>query len=183
VDSLSIQSEIDQFLEETEDNYKKTGFPICPISLCHICLPFTPICCLCYCAHKREKGVDEAIANFNQRVEANGKEKGHVYMDLNEDYKLQRQGYFNARTERHGRNTTTVRVIGPDPKFAVDIRVNMQKQKAWSQKKGMTFETPVTVQPTPLEIMKFHEKKAAQHMQQEFQAEYANPPGLVVEEA
>jgi len=94
VRDFGIEKEIDEFLEESEQNFKKTGFPLCPISVCHLCLPFTPICCMLYCASKREKGLDECVTKFNQAVEGKGNGKGHIYMDLNEDYKLLRTGYY-----------------------------------------------------------------------------------------
>lgn len=81
-DTLDAKEEIDVFLEDLSRTFRKTGLPMMPMVLGHLCLPFSPICVEHGFRKWRRKKLAQIVQEFNDR---NRETKG-IYMEWNKDY-------------------------------------------------------------------------------------------------
>ena len=72
---MGFEEDLREFMEKTEKIYHETGMPMIPCFLHHFCLPFSPICVLCYCQSRRKSRLEDIVEDFN-------KEKGNIYFAI-----------------------------------------------------------------------------------------------------
>ena len=63
---MGFEEDLREFMKETEEIYHETGMPMIPCFLHHFCLPFSPICVLCYCQSRRKSRLEDLVEDFNK---------------------------------------------------------------------------------------------------------------------
>ena len=63
---MGCEEDLREFMKETEEIYHETGMPMIPCFLHHFCLPFSPICVLCYCQSRRKSRLEDLVEDFNK---------------------------------------------------------------------------------------------------------------------
>jgi len=57
------EMQLNKLLADMNAIYAKYAFPACPCMLFHFCIPFSPLCCMCFLASRRSSGLQEVLEN------------------------------------------------------------------------------------------------------------------------
>ena len=83
---MGFEEDLREFMKETEEIYHETGMPMIPCFLHHFCLPFSPICVLCYCQSKRKSRLEDLVEDFNKEKAYRKRRKRNIHRkDLSEE--------------------------------------------------------------------------------------------------
>ena len=69
-----FQEEWSSLITAVDEAHTSTTVPALPCAVTHFCLPFSPVCCMCYCASQRLQKLAEVAARENARLMPQGLE-------------------------------------------------------------------------------------------------------------